>query len=36
VDILNPIQPKAKDMEPEKLKKAYGGGMIVFHDSIDT
>ena len=35
VDILNPIQPGAKDMEPEKLKAAYGE-QIVFHGGIDT
>ena len=35
VDILNPIQPKAKDMQPQKLKEAYGD-KIVFHGGIDT
>lgn len=35
IDILNPIQPKAKDMQPEKLKKTYGS-KIVFHGGIDT
>ncbi len=35
VDILNPIQPKANDMEPERLKK-YFGEKIVFHGGIDT
>lgn len=35
VEILNPIQPKAKDMQPEKLKEAYGA-RIVFHGGIDT
>ena len=35
VDILNPIQPHAKDMEPDKLKAAYGE-KIVFHGGIDT
>ncbi|HHV98431.1 MAG TPA: methyltransferase [Clostridiaceae bacterium] len=34
-DILNPIQPKAKDMQPENLKKTYGN-RIVFHGGIDT
>ena len=34
-DILNPIQPGAKDMEPDKLKRAYGD-RIVFHGGIDT
>lgn len=35
VDILNPIQPKARDMSPQKLKDAYGS-RIVFHGGIDT
>ena len=35
VDILNPIQPKAGDMQPQKLKAAYGD-RIVFHGGIDT
>ena len=35
VEILNPIQPKAADMQPEKLKDAFGG-RIVFHGGIDT
>lgn len=35
VDILNPIQPGAKDMEPEKLKKTYGNS-ITFWGGIDT
>ncbi|MCL2164054.1 MAG: methyltransferase [Oscillospiraceae bacterium] len=35
VDILNPIQPKAKDMQPENLKASYGD-RIVFHGGIDT
>lgn len=35
VDILNPIQPGARDMEPDKLKKAYGD-RITFHGGIDT
>jgi uroporphyrinogen decarboxylase len=35
VEILNPIQPKAKDMQPENLKKTYGE-KIVFHGGIDT
>jgi len=35
VDILNPIQPGAKDMEPDKLKKAYGD-KIVFWGGVDT
>ena len=35
VDILNPIQPGARNMEPEKLKKAYGDS-IAFWGGIDT
>lgn len=35
VDILNPIQPKARDMSPEKLKIRFGG-RVVFHGGIDT
>ena len=34
VNILNPIQPTAKDMEPERLKKGFGG-RICFHGGID-
>lgn len=35
VDILNPIQPKAANMEPWRLKESYGD-RIVFHGGIDT
>jgi len=35
VDILNPIQPKARHMSPEKLKERFGK-RIVFHGGIDT
>lgn len=35
VDILNPIQPMARDMEPEKLKRAFGD-RLVFHGGIDV
>jgi len=35
VEILNPIQPKATDMDPENLKMEYGD-RIVFHGGIDT
>jgi len=34
VDILNPCQPYAKDMEPEKLKSKFGQ-RLVFHGGID-
>lgn len=35
VDILNPIQPKATNMNPQKLKSTFGD-LIVFHGGIDT
>lgn len=35
VDILNPIQPLARDMQPEKLKAAYGD-RLAFWGGIDT
>jgi uroporphyrinogen decarboxylase len=35
VDILNPIQPGAFMMEPERLKKDYGG-LLSFWGGIDT
>lgn len=35
VDILNPIQPKAKNMSCENLKNAFGS-QLVFHGGIDT
>ncbi len=34
VDILNPLQPGAKDMEPEGLKREFGHE-LVFHGAID-
>lgn len=34
IDILNPCQPYAKDMEPEKLKEEFGD-KVVFHGAID-
>jgi uroporphyrinogen decarboxylase len=30
LDILNPIQPRAKGMEPEFLKKEYGNDLVLF------
>jgi len=33
-DILNPVQVRAKDMEPDKLKEAFGG-KVVFWGGID-
>ncbi|MCL2815314.1 MAG: methyltransferase, partial [Oscillospiraceae bacterium] len=35
VDILNPIQPNAYNMEPERLKSEYGR-QITFWGGIDT
>ena len=35
VDILNPIQPNASDMDPEVLKKNFGD-QLCFHGCIDT
>jgi uroporphyrinogen decarboxylase len=35
VDILNPIQPGAKMMEPERLKKDFGD-RLCFHGGFDT
>lgn len=35
VDILNPIQPCARDMAPETLRARYGG-RIAFHGGLDT
>ncbi|HEY3290988.1 MAG TPA: uroporphyrinogen decarboxylase family protein [Anaerolineae bacterium] len=35
VDILNPIQPGARNMEPERLKHDYGH-LICFHGGFDT
>jgi uroporphyrinogen decarboxylase len=34
VDVLNPIQPDAKGMEPETLKAQYGD-LLTFHGGID-
>src|SRR5260370_5740428 len=35
LSILNPIQPSAKNMNPEKLAQEFGG-RIAFHGCIDT
>ena len=35
IDILNPVQPGAKDMEPEHLKRAFGD-RLCFHGGFDT
>jgi len=34
IDILNPIQPNARDMQPEKLKER-GRGRLCFHGGVD-
>jgi uroporphyrinogen decarboxylase len=34
LDILDPIQPRARGMEPERLKCDYGN-QLVFHGGID-
>ncbi len=34
VDILNPIQPNAKEMEPQKLK-SKAGSRLAFHGGVD-
>lgn len=35
VDILNPIQPRAKDMEPGRLKSEFGD-RLAFYGGVDT
>ncbi len=35
VDILNPIQPHARDMEPELLKQTFGA-RLTFYGGVDT
>ena len=35
IDILNPIQPGARNMEPERLKAEYGD-RLCFHGGFDT
>jgi uroporphyrinogen decarboxylase len=35
ITILNPIQPTARDMAPEKLAREFGG-RLVFHGGIDV
>jgi uroporphyrinogen decarboxylase len=35
VDVLNPIQPSARDMQPAKLAQEFGG-RIAFHGGIDV
>lgn len=35
VEVLNPVQISARDMEPERLKEKYGA-VLSFHGAIDT
>lgn len=35
VEILNPIQPRAKKMEPERLKRTFGD-RLTFYGGVDT
>ncbi len=35
IDVLNPVQIRAKDMEPEKLKAEFGD-KLSFHGGVDT
>jgi uroporphyrinogen decarboxylase len=35
IDVLNPVQIRAKDMEPEKLKTEFGD-KISFHGGVDS
>ena len=35
VDILNPIQPRARNMEPARLKQAFGD-RLTFYGGVDT
>jgi uroporphyrinogen decarboxylase len=34
VDVLNPVQADAKDMQPERLKREFGN-KLAFHGGID-
>ena len=34
IDVLNPVQPRAKDMDTDRLQREFGD-RIVFHGSID-
>ena len=35
MDILNPIQPRARNMEPERLKRDFGD-RLTFYGGVDT
>ena len=34
VDVINPVQPRAKDMDPTRLKNRFGA-RVVFHGGVD-
>ena len=36
VDVINPVQTNARGMEPEKLKKEFGGDMVFWGGGVDT
>jgi uroporphyrinogen decarboxylase len=36
IDILNPIQTSAANMEPERLKKEFGGKIVFWGGGCDT
>ena len=36
VDIINPVQITAKDMEPEKLKREFGKHLVFWGGGVDT
>jgi len=36
VDILNPVQTSAKDMDPRMLKERYGDKLVFWGDGVDT
>jgi uroporphyrinogen decarboxylase len=36
VDILNPIQTSAANMEPERLKREFGGRIVFWGGGCDT
>jgi hypothetical protein len=35
-DILNPVQTSTRGMEPERLKKEYGGDLVFWGGGVDT
>jgi len=36
VDILNPVQTSAANMEPERLKREFGGKLVFWGGGCDT